>query len=53
MRPEDFYSMSMREFYAAVYANAPPEERERLFETDDPFFSEDELEKLADMSMWH
>lgn len=40
--------MSFREFYAAVYVKFPPEEK-GLFESNQPFFDEDELQRLRDM----
>jgi hypothetical protein len=40
--------MTMRELYAALFAKFPQEEKQ-VFESDDSFFSEEELEILAEM----
>jgi len=53
IRPDDFYAMSLREFFAALAAKAPPEDRETIFESDDPFFTQEELEKLEEMKTYH
>ena len=40
--------MSFREFYAAFYSKFPPEEK-GIFESNQSFFDEDELQTLRDM----
>lgn len=40
--------MSFREFYAALYAKFPPEEK-GVIESDEPFFDEEERQILRDM----
>ena len=48
MSPSDFWQLSFREFFAAVYAKFPPEQQKSIHaDSDEPFFDKEEQDQFA------